>query len=744
MKMRLFFFGIFLISGFLINAQYVTLEGRRFKLGNDFFYPVVCCYNVQWLTDGTPTGLFISPMVDFDGWGSYQGFECNNEPDCLDQIQRHFKQIKHMGFNTIRLYGAGPRYSYCLINKSVPHGFIIEAENISDTGKIIYSFTNPFENSFSSKVFACYAEVMYRAYLEGLKVIFDVELWEDNILLTQDFDSDYPVYLDALTKYFMNYNNHQEFRQALFAYCDLEEPLMSNFSAWPNPDLIVGHTKQDICEKVTQWYNVIKNNDPNHLITIGGNDFLDIFEWDPAVLKLDFYSIHAYSKKMPYEVANPSGDPVGQMINRINGHIYWTANNCPMPFIVGETGFRSQVGTSGPDGTPMEQRLYAEETLQKTLDCDGSGYTWWNYQDYIWPNNPDEKYWGLLEYNGNCNPVPCDTLRKPVVDAFLTFEPNGLVNPDTPPNSYMDPYNHELYAATNNLSSSILNTVHGKVLDENNDPIINAVILGYTILHPDPLVSNSYIYDIHYTFTDSLGEFVLIPYDYDSIASPNTIENMQISAVGAERLERGWNNSDSITVGIPGEIFHLKHESFNNNFSNIILHNQEYRSLHSIEILTASNIIYEPGSGGDISALKEVILLSESCFEGENHLYNSEYIPNCEYFSSFNKAVDVGVSKSDNRNINDIELNFLLSDSNLDFTIAPNPNDGMFFISINDHFEKEPNCQIEIFDLLCNLVFKTQGKLKDNKINISGVSSGVYTIKLTTINERKSKLFIIK
>ena len=50
----------------------------------------------------------------------------------------------------------------------------------------------------------------------------------------------------------------------------------------------------------------------------------------------DFSEPHPYSnieKKDGYNITN--------MLNRVKGQLYWLGKNCPIPWIEGETGFRS-------------------------------------------------------------------------------------------------------------------------------------------------------------------------------------------------------------------------------------------------------------------------------------------------------------------------------------------------------------------------------------------------------------------
>ena len=139
-----------------------------------------CCYQVQWLTDGTDDGFFLTPDVNYDDWHGTYGFEYLDEQGCLDQIQQHFEQIKLMGFNAIRFYGSGPYYTDI---KDIGTTFRIDASSTISGEKYHYQLINPYIDIVSQKVFSMIDAVLYRAYLEDLKVILDTELWVNKLVM---------------------------------------------------------------------------------------------------------------------------------------------------------------------------------------------------------------------------------------------------------------------------------------------------------------------------------------------------------------------------------------------------------------------------------------------------------------------------------------------------------------------------------------------------------------------------------
>lgn len=139
------------------------------------------------------------------------------------------------------------------------------------------------------------------------------------------------------------------------------------------------------------WYDAIKSSDPNHLITIGGSPALDYLEWDPGVMKIDFYSPHIYPKEYQYE-----GYVQDYAFSRVLNNMLLLDKICPMPWMIGETGhsaiddfYKTVHGTEwlpftymppDVDGNLNDQKTYADKTLAGVRNCNASGYTWWNYR----------------------------------------------------------------------------------------------------------------------------------------------------------------------------------------------------------------------------------------------------------------------------------------------------------------------------------------------------------------------------
>ncbi len=115
MKSIKFIFCCCLLFAFSLQTmgQYVTLQGRQFKKADGSnFYPLVCNYVVDLAFDHT--NYFLMPHFNYGSnpWPGAGGeqIECNGagggNGSCLQHLRFDFREIKRMGFNSVRIMGA--------------------------------------------------------------------------------------------------------------------------------------------------------------------------------------------------------------------------------------------------------------------------------------------------------------------------------------------------------------------------------------------------------------------------------------------------------------------------------------------------------------------------------------------------------------------------------------------------------------------------------------------------------------
>ena len=742
-----------------IRAQgngFVTLDGRQFKDGIGApIYPVMVCYSVELTFNPSnfppqsPSDWFICASSNYGAgvsglsnpnWFPNSEHENTSQAACLAQIHADFVKIKSMGFNTVRLCGVCAFKPKLLFDYS---GFYCVNDVLNGTNHPVGSqkasyFLSPnyFTDAYTQHMFYLLDLVIQEAQSVGGIFIQLDETRNGIIYESHDIADDYANYLAAKADYFKN-------NTTIMAHIMVEEPWQSNL------------TKQQVCAYTAQWYDAIKANDENHLITIGGFGQIGIFQWEPNVMKMDFFSLHFYpDHREVFEVPFTQ-----QFVNdRIQGQLYWMSNVLQMPWMIGETGFAAiddwWFGTNvypNTDGTIAEQKLYAEQTLDWVRQSQASGYSWWNYQENWWGSYKEDGY-GLLRHDDITNPnfFGGRPVEKDVVAAFTNYTAtNGnLVAPKTiaKPANYYDPYNHATFSPNTNI-------IHGTVLDENNNPIENAVVFGYNELGTD--LNGDITFNYHYTFTKdgtngTLGEFDLIPFDFD-IQAPNNnqIIDLQISASGCERAARGWNDFGANPLLWPvdnspaGETFVLKSTNFKYDglVQNKNIINGQTENYQGWNSLTAQNIDVDNGGNSEIKARQTVNIKTEFYAKSasEVHIYCDNTFPVCDDLSNFlrqSNIIENNIMKDDPKNI---EISFQPKQQALSFTIFPNPSDGIFTLKIIDETNSETPYHLTILNVLGKKILETEILNLNTQLELVKYTNGIYFLQL---NNQTQKLII--
>jgi hypothetical protein len=739
--------GIFVISAM---AQYVTLHGRQFKdeHGNDF-YPVVCNYIVSIVNQEKNdfSSTFVSPEF---AWGADStGWDCSSTMSCNTQLEIDFKQLLSMGFNIVRLMGLGPIFiAEGTVVKSwkdtcdwiCPYsGFYIFApHNDSDClNDKWFRLQSPFIDDTSQRLFEHIENILQVASAteyngKKMKIILITGGGRGDYSL--DFPNEYGEYLSVLGEKISSIGV-DSVKGAIMAYDLFNEPTCSWDweSLWPSDS--TGHSKQDVCKNVKDWYDSLKTHDPNHMITFGGKGMNDLFEFDPAILTVDFYSPHFYPTKRSFESSPGYYD---KMMNRIKGEYYWLQNNLPMPWIIGETGFLAQNTFNYPevDGTLSEQKDYADTTLSLVRQSNGSGYSWWIYQNVKW-TGPSQDYYGIYDY-GQCSPIPCHTTAKPVHQAFENFvpQPPGILSQ---PDHYFDPYDHEYY------NPDTTKYVSGYVLDQYNAPIEGAFIKAYTRLHGYGSQSKL---DDHYTFTDENGKFILIPYDYDTLEpNYNRIECVYISAPGGSRMISScWECPNGISNN---QTFILNKNELNYQENVVglnILPNQK-KILQAWDNITLQDVTIQSHGDFEVKARSEIIVNTElQAYDSSIvwiHISKSQ-IP-CDSLSpNFYKSSSL-IEPAFQEEIEpkkEICLKFMPLEKEFGFIIYPNPGNGVFKIEISD-FPDNKDMFLTAFDQFGKKVFYSVVQSEIMLLDLSFLSKGIYIVKIENAEKVKCKKIII-
>lgn len=478
----------------LASAQspFVTLEGRSFKLNGQEYYPVVLNYYAEIVSNANQSAdtleLYYSPASHYDA-NPYGHFESIDSAVCRAQLETHFAKIVSMGFNTIRLNQT------VIMSKDGPGGqrhYKIDVRfNQINTWPPHYRLDldlNTFTSDLSMRYFHLLRKIIRLANAAGLKTILvcgeDAEGWDDpnQLTLAQDDQA-----VDLYASYLVRLAEELKDEPGLIAYDLWNEPnwTASHLTAW---------SKAEICDFTKRWYEAIHGTneaprDQNHWITLGGSTFNEVATWDPAVMKLDFYSPHIYPGLLTLDDYD-----LQSAIEQVKAQLYWLGADCPMPWLIGETGFIADddwwdpLDASGsqpnhnhldPDpayhmmpwmqGSEQDQADYATLSLDAVRNYGGSGYSWWDFQncrdvsipgvlnDY--PNDPDKwlqgNFFGLLHYgndvallpNANLPGAPAEWFQanpwrdkkvvSPGTDIFANYDPGSAPTAlPAPPTNY--------------------------------------------------------------------------------------------------------------------------------------------------------------------------------------------------------------------------------------------------------------------------------------------------------------------
>lgn len=243
---------------------------------------------------------------------------------------------------------------------------------------------------------------------------------------------------------------------ALWAYDLMNEPLY--FDPVPNRD------KTDAVNTVCQWRRLVREHAPHQLFTVATAEPIEVFEWDPAMLPVDFIEMHTYH-------------PL-----RVQAEMWWYSRYCHKPWMVGETGLPAD-----GDSVPYSNQVsFMWETYRYAKMHGAAGYGWWEFQDYPEGVNFEAQYTGLRDRQGRPKPAADFAKTIPIICFGTDMEEDYL-----PPVNYYNMLAYENVAVT------------GMVVDDEGNPIEGAVIRGW---NEDWSVGMN-------TYSDSTGRFRLVSND---------------------------------------------------------------------------------------------------------------------------------------------------------------------------------------------------------------------------------------
>lgn len=406
------------------SDAFISLADNHFQLRGEAFFPVMLNYVPSFQGEDD---FLIAPHVHYDSVGYAEAVG----PEAVrQQLERHFQLIKDLGFNTIRL---------CFDR--------IGQEN----GHYYYGADRHFYLNKRQDVKSILAGL--RRYVEQAE---EHDLRIMLLIKGPINDSELENFTVRLLK---------EFRgaPAIFAYDFMNEPLYF--------DSVPDRTKPDALRIVKHWKELMTQYAPEQLFTVGFAEPIEVFEWDPAMLPVDFVQFHTYH-------------PL-----RVPSEIYWYSHYVKKPWMIGETGLPADNDSI----SYCEQAAFMRDAYRLVRDAGGCGFGWWTFQDE--PGTHFEAaFTGLLNHEGHTPTQDGKFLYgtlKPAASCVRDFQ-SYLPRPIQRPCNY---YNMMGYRNIR-ICGTIVDKMTGK-------PVEGAVIRGW---NEDWSVGMN-------TFSDEKGSFTLYSND---------------------------------------------------------------------------------------------------------------------------------------------------------------------------------------------------------------------------------------
>lgn len=239
-------------------------------------------------------------------------------------------------------------------------------------------------DSDTAAMFRSLDRVLDTAALHGLRVM---------LLIKPPLDEHQVNYTAGLLRHFSS-------NPTIWAYDFMNEPLYF--------DPVSDRPKLDAYRIVDGWRSMMVRYAPHQLFTIGFSEPIEVFEWDPSILPVDFVEIHTYH---PLRVA---------------AEIYWYAHYVKRPFIIGETSLPAD-----NDSVPYEwQAIFMRESYQCAVANGAIGYGWWEFQDYPDGINFEAQRTGLRDERGAAKPAAAvvASLRQLPPDTAFSHPPVNYFN----------------------------------------------------------------------------------------------------------------------------------------------------------------------------------------------------------------------------------------------------------------------------------------------------------------------------
>lgn len=309
--------------------DFVYLQDGHFMCNDTAWFATMLNYKVEWRKFGDT--VCISPAIYYE---NPDNWEHSDALGTTTQLLKHIAFSSSLGFNTMR--------------------FCIDVLNKDEQGYFYGNGEGPiYLLQDSSAILQAIDTLLDLCNRVGIRAM---------LLLKPPLDEELTAFTEALLR-------HCADNPTILAYDFMNEPLYF--------DPADTREKQDAYRIVAGWRDMMNQHAPHQLFTIGFAEPIEVFEWDPSVLPVDFVEVHTYH---PLRVAS---------------EMYWYGHYCGKPWMVGETALPAD-GDSVPY---CWQERFLHESFQCAIDNGAIGYGWWEFQDCPSGVNFEAQYTGLLSHN---------------------------------------------------------------------------------------------------------------------------------------------------------------------------------------------------------------------------------------------------------------------------------------------------------------------------------------------------------
>lgn len=406
------------------NENYVYIDNNHFAINGKEWFPLMINYKVDF--HRIDNEAVLSPAFYYDDPSRFDNNTVRGE---YAQMDHHFQLIEDLGFNTLRI---------CMDNlrsDSIGHYY-----GNQECPIYICQHAHELFNGIDS--------LLHLAQKHQLRVM---------LLLKPPMDQEALNFTAQLME-------HLSANPTLFAYDMFNEPLYF--------DTVARRSKESAFNIVNNWRKLRDRHAPHQLFTIGFSEPIEVFEWDPALLPVDFVQIHTYH---PLRVGNET---------------WWYAHYAQKPWMIGETALPADDKII----SYLDQQRFMTESFDWARSLGACGYGWWEFQEC-----PQGNYEGI--YTGLYTHDSTHLTAKPATLTVGTLLHRPIpIAPKRPSNYY-------------NMLGYSRWVIEGTIVDRLNRPVEGAVIRGW---NEDWSIGQN-------TFSDNQGHYTLVsdsPCTHFEISAP--------------------------------------------------------------------------------------------------------------------------------------------------------------------------------------------------------------------------------